>query len=78
MESAKLFQLMPEKTARSFRLSTVTQRRLERLADILEKNDTAILEDAIAHLLGTIDRDLPVYLTSLMDKRKGPKRPPAA
>lgn len=75
-----MFHLMPVKksTSRHYRFSSLTERRLERLADILEKSDTGILEDAIAHLLGTIDRDLPVYLTSLMDKRKGPKRPPAA
>lgn len=62
-------------TSRSYRFSKVTADRLQRLADLLEKSDTAILEDAIAHLLGTLDRDEPIYLTSPNDRQKRHKPP---
>lgn len=76
MGPAIRFQVMPtEKGAsRSFRFSTVTSRRLERLSDLLEKSDTAILEDAIAHMIGTLERDQPVWLTAPSDGRKHHKR----
>ncbi len=51
-------------SSRSYRFTNSTASRLEKLADILEKSDTAIIEEAIAHLLGTLERDQPVWLTS--------------
>ena len=71
---AAILRLMPsEKSAnsRSYRFTNSTTKRLERLSDILEKTDTAIIEEAIAHLLGTLERDQPVWLTS---PPKGHKR----
>ncbi len=64
--------------SRSYRFSNSTIKRLDRLGDITEKSVTAILEDAVAHLLGTLERDLPVYLTSPRDSEKRHKRPPDA
>jgi len=64
-----------EKSAsRSFRFTNSTAKKLDRLARLTEKSDTAIIEDAIAHLLGTLDRDQPVFLTSPRDSEKGHKR----
>jgi hypothetical protein len=78
VEAAILRLNMPtEKSkSRNFRFTNSTNSKLERLADILEKSDTAIIEDAIAHLLGTLERDNPVYLTSPRGTEKTHKRPP--
>lgn len=80
MEPAKIFTMPIEKTTRSYRFSKVTQDRIERLGELLQKSDTQILEDAIAHLLGTVDRDQPVWVTSPHDRKRGtsgPRRPAA-
>jgi len=61
-------------SSRSYRFTNSTASRLERLADMLEKSDTAIIEEAIAHLLGTLERDQPVWLTSPPKGRDGHKR----
>lgn len=75
MEPARIFTMPTEKTTRSFRFSKVTSERMARLADLLEKSDTAILEDAIAHLLGTLERDQPVWQITPAELRKRPKSP---
>jgi hypothetical protein len=59
---------------RGFKFSGVTAKRLERLGKILEKSDTAIIEDAIAHLLGTLERDEPIRLTAPSDVPNRHKR----
>lgn len=76
MQGAILRLTMPtEKTnSRSYRFTNSTVKKMERLADILEKSDTAIIEDAIANMLGTLERDNPVYLTNPGDIRKTHKR----
>jgi len=67
-----------EKSAsRSYRFTNSTTRKLEKLADLLEKSDTQIIEDAIAHLLGTLERDQPLWATSPGDDKKSHKRPPS-
>jgi len=60
---------------RGFKLSAATNRRLERLSRILDKSDTAIIEDAIAHLLGTLERDEPIRMTAPSDTSKAHKSP---
>ena len=77
MEPAIRFHLMPpeKNTTRSYRFSKVTAERQERLAELLQLSDTAILENAIAHLLGTIERNQPVWLTSPTDLNKRHKTP---
>lgn len=69
---------MQKSNSRSYRFTNGSVKKLERLGRLLEKSDTQIIEDAIAHLLGTLERDHPVFLTSPGDTQKGPKRPPAA
>jgi predicted transcriptional regulator len=61
--------------SRSYRFTNSTAKKLERLADIMEKSDTAIIEEAIAHLLGTLERDQAVWMTSPKDAQKGHKNP---
>jgi hypothetical protein len=61
--------------SRSYRFTNSTAKKLERLSDLTEKTDTSIIEDAIAHLLGTLERDQPIFLTSPQDPRKGHKGP---
>lgn len=79
MEQAILRLMAPEKgTSRSFRFSGITAKRLERLGKMVEKSDTAIIEDAIAHLLGTLERDEPIRMTAPSDDPKRHKRPPDA
>jgi len=54
----------PKKTtSRHFRSSEATNKRLAKLQKILEKDDTAIIEDAISHLLYSLERDQPVWFT---------------
>jgi hypothetical protein len=79
VESA-ILRLMPIEKGpqRGFKLSAATNRRLQRLSRILDKSDTAIIEDAVAHLLGTLERDEPVRMTSPSDDPKRHKRPPDA
>lgn len=69
---------MPRKT-QSFRFSDRTRERLDKLGAILPgKSETAILEDAVAHLLGSLERDEPVRMTAPSDSQKRHKRPPDA
>lgn len=62
--------------SRSYRFTNSTVSKMERLAALLEKTDTQILEEAVAHLLGTLERDQPVWMTSPKDREEGHKRPP--
>ena len=75
-----ILRLMPAEkgNSRSYRFTNSTTKKLERLSDITEKSDTAIIEEAIAHLLGTLERDQPVWLTSPRDAEKTHKRGPDA
>ncbi len=67
------------RVTRSYRFDDRTLERLNKLARRLpSKSDTAILEDAIAHLLGTLERDQPTWMTAPSDSQKGHKRPPDA
>lgn len=62
--------------SRSYRFTNSSVKKLERLGDILEKSDTQIIEDAIAHLLGTLERDMPTWQTSPRETEKTHKRTP--
>jgi hypothetical protein len=77
VQGAILRLTMPteKSNSRSYRFTNSTAKKLERLAAITEKSDTAIIEDAIAHLLGTLERDNPIYLTSPRDIGKTHKNP---
>jgi hypothetical protein len=67
---------MPRKT-QSYRFGDKTVDRLRKLGAILPtKTDTAIIEDAVAHLLATLESDDPrVHITAPSDTRKGHKTP---
>ena len=58
-----LIELDGKRQPSSFRLSPRAEQRLTRLAQRLAVNRTQAVEDAIAHLLGTIERDLPTWRT---------------
>jgi len=47
---------------------------MERLRKLTQKTDSEIIEDAIAHLLGSLERDLPTYITAPSDRVKSHKR----
>lgn len=47
----------------SLRVSPQTRRNLAALADLLNTTQTAAIEEAITHLLGTLLRDQPVFRT---------------
>ena len=68
---------MPRKT-QSFRFSDKTVERLNKLGAILPtKTDTAIIEDAVAHLLATLESDDPrVHIIAPSDAQKTHKRSP--
>jgi hypothetical protein len=74
-----ILRLMPvDKGARrSFLFANVTERRLARLSDILEhsKSDTAIIEDALAHFLWTLEAGQPVKMVRPAESLNGHKRP---
>lgn len=78
MEGAILRLTMPteKSSSRSYRFSNSTANRIKRLAELLEKSDTQIIEDAIAHLLGTLERDQPLWAISPEDLKKLHKKPP--
>ena len=64
---------------RSYRFSEQTAARLKRLGETLQsKTETQILEDAIVHLLATLDREEKVSLIAPSDSQKRHKRPPDA
>ena len=75
---ARIIELMPETPVSRHRLSARTREQLEVLHDVLGKTESEILEDAVAHLLGTLERDQPVWLTAPSDRGKRHKRPPDA
>lgn len=61
--------------SRSYRFSNGSVKKLQRLSAIRpDMSDTAIIEAAIAHLLGTLEREQPVWLTSPGDLQKSHKR----
>ena len=70
-ESERIIELMPDPSA--YRLSPQAKRQLKQLAEQQDKSDAEILEIAIAHLLGTLDRDQPVFLTSSKKTHKSPR-----
>jgi hypothetical protein len=74
--TARIIELMPDPSA--FRISPLAKRQLKQLAEQQDKSDAEILEIAIAHLLGTLDRDQPVWMTGTKPVPKGHKRPPDA
>lgn len=76
--TARIIELMPEKTPTTFRLSPLAKRRLRAMAESTDRSDAEILEIAIAHLLGTLDRDQPVWMTGTKPLPKTHKRPPDA
>lgn len=59
--------ILPTKQ-RSFRLSDRSVAHLERLADRLNRNQTDVVELALAHLLATLERDERVHLTPPSDE----------
>jgi hypothetical protein len=67
---------LPRKT-QSYRFSDKTVDRLEKLGIILPtKTDTAIIEDAVAHLLATLESTDPrVHITAPSDVQKRHKSP---
>jgi hypothetical protein len=80
MEFRREFEVIDLARARtrSYRFSDQTGERLKKLGEKLEsKTETQILEDAVAHLLSTLDRDLPVYMTAPSDGAKRHKRTPS-
>jgi len=58
-----MIAFMPEKQQANFRLSPTTTRRLAKLALRLGKSKTDVLETAVVHLLGTLERDQAVWMT---------------
>lgn len=74
----RILSLMPAQrsNSRSYRFTNGSVKKLERLSGLLEKTDTQIIEEAIAHLLGTLERDQPVWMTSPPGDEKTHKRPP--
>jgi hypothetical protein len=51
-------------TPRSFRLSQLDLKRLERLSRRLDRSRSEIVSAALVHLLSTIERDGPVWITA--------------
>jgi hypothetical protein len=78
LEGAILRLKMPteKSSSRSYRFTNKTAANLERLAELMEKSDTQIIEDAIAHLLGTLERDQPLWATRPGDVKSSHKRGP--
>lgn len=63
------------RTARSYRFDEQTIQSLNKLANRLgSKTDTEIVSIGIAHLLGSLERDNPIWMTAPSDTQKGHKR----
>jgi hypothetical protein len=73
---ARIIELMPETPVSRYRLNARTKERLERLRGLMDKTEAEILEDAVAHLLGTLERDQPIWPTAPSDRQTRHKRPP--
>ena len=58
-----IIELMPETPASQFRLKPLAKKRLRALAIAMEKSESAVIDLAIAHLAGTLQRDQPVFMT---------------
>lgn len=57
--------------ARSYRFDEQTLERLNKLANRLQgKNETDIVRDAVAHFLGTLERDQPLWMTAPSEAQK--------
>jgi hypothetical protein len=63
------------RATRNYRFDEQTIQRLNKLSNRLgAKTETDILEDAIAHLLGSLERDQPVWMTAPSEVLKSHKR----
>jgi hypothetical protein len=70
---------LPARPTRNYRLDELTLERLNKLAGRLGgKTETQIIIDAVAHFLGSIERDQPVWVTSPSEGQKSHKRRPDA
>ena len=49
--------------ARTFRLTDLDDKRLDRLRRMVDKSPSAVQSLALAHLLATLERDQPIWLT---------------
>ena len=59
------------KTRKHFVADELTLERINKLSNRLAgKTDTEIIKDSLAHFLGTIERDLPVYVTAPSEVQK--------
>ena len=77
--ASRIIELMPTpKEGYGFRLSPLAKRRLARMATDMEKSEAQILEIAITHLLGTLEREQGIWMTAAEPPRKSHKRPPDA
>jgi hypothetical protein len=63
-------------TQRSYRFDEQTVERLNKLSNRLgNKTETQIITDAIGHLLGSLERDQPIWMTAPSESQKSHKRP---
>lgn len=72
---ARIIELMPETPASRFRINALAKERLAKIKEFNGKKDAQILEDAIAHLLSSLERDESVHQVVPSEQRSG-RRPP--
>lgn len=67
---------MPETPVSRHRLNARTREGLEELRGLTGKSEAEIIDDAVAHLLGTLEHDEKIWPARPAERRKGHKRPP--
>lgn len=63
------------KATRSYRFDELTIQRLNKLANRLGKTETEIVSTGVAHLLGSLERDQPLWMTAPSEGTRSHKRP---
>lgn len=62
------------RTTRSYRFDELTIQRLNKLTGRLGMTETETVSRGIAHLLGSIERDQPLWMTAPSEAQKSHKR----
>jgi hypothetical protein len=62
------------RATRSYRFDELTMERLNKLAGRLGKTETEIVSAGVAHLLGTLERDQPIWMTAPSEGQKSHKK----
>lgn len=66
---------MPETPVSRFRINQRAKDRIARIRDLTGKSDAEILQDAVAHMLSSLEQEQPINLIVPSERKEG-RRPP--